>query len=87
MKKKQKVKAAVVTKGTSAKTDLSYSLKSAKKGKKSFKSKFSVAKNGQITVQKGLGKGTYKLTINAKAAQTNQYKSDAKAFTLSIAVK
>ena len=72
---------------TKAKGKVSYKLTSAKKGKKSFKKYFKIAKNGKITVKKGLKKGTYKAKIKVKAAGDATYKSKTVTVTVTIKVK
>ena len=82
-KKAQAVKASVVKKGNSAKTAITYSkVKASKKAKY-----FTVAKDGKITVKKGLGKGTYKVTVKATAKATANYKAASKNFVVTITVK
>ena len=62
--------------------------KLAKVNKKKFKMFFKVnAKNGNITVKKGLKKGTYKLTINVTAAGNGNYLSATKPVVVTIRVK
>ena len=77
-------KAMTVTK---AQGTVTYKLSSAKKGKKNFKKYFKVAKNGNITVKKGLKKGAYKVKIKVTAAGNATYKSGSKALTVTIKVK
>lgn len=88
LKKKQQIvkckKAMTVSK---ARGTVTYKLSSAKKGKKSFKKYFKVAKNGKITVKKGLKKGTYKVKIKVTAAGTAVYKAKTKTVTVKIKVK
>ncbi len=64
---------------------VTYKLTSAKKGKKSFKKYFKVAKNGKITVKKGLKKGKYKVKIKVTAAGNGEY--DAKAVTVTVTIR
>ena len=66
------------------KTALSYKLKSVSKSKYSKYFKVN-KKTGNITVKKGLKKGTYKLSINVSAASNNNY--EAKASTAAVKVK
>ena len=47
--------------------------------------KITVAKNGKITVKKGLKKGTYKVKIKVKAAGNSAY--NAKAITVTVTIK
>ena len=77
-------KAMTVTKAQGAVT---YKLSSAKKGKKKFKKYFKVAKNGKITVKKGLKKGTYTVKIKVSAAGNNEYNAAVKTVTVKIKVK
>ena len=61
-------------------------------GKLSYKKakgnkKITVAKNGKITVKKGLKKGTYKVKIKVKAAGNLNYKSATKTVTVTFKVK
>ncbi|MCR5207640.1 MAG: hypothetical protein K6C14_04085, partial [Eubacterium sp.] len=46
-----------------------------------------VAKNGRITVKKGLKKGTYKVKIKIKASGNTEYKAKTKTVTVIIRVK
>jgi hypothetical protein len=66
-----------------------YTLSSAKKGKKSFKKYFTVNKTtGKVTVKKGLKKGTYKVKVKVKAAGNANYKpSTLKTVTFKVKVK
>ena len=65
-----------------------YSLTSAKKGKKSFKKYFKVNKtSGKLTVKKGLKKGTYKVKIKVNAAGNKNYKAVTKAVTVTVRVR
>ncbi len=88
-KKAQKVKRSKVVTVSKAKGKKTYKLVSAKKGKKSFKKKFKInAKTGNVTVKKGLKKGTYKVKIKVKAAGNANYKASAwKKVTFRIKVK
>ncbi len=49
--------------------------------------KITVAKNGKITVKKGLKKGTYKIKIKVTAAGNDEYKAVTKTVTVKIRVK
>ena len=82
----KRAKAFTVNKSQGKKT---YQLVSAKKGKKSFKKKFKInAKNGNVTVKKGLKKGTYKVKVKVKAAGNANYKASSwKAVTFKVKVK
>ena len=67
---------------------LTYTVNSAKKGKKSFKSKFSINKTtGKLTVKKGLAKGTYKVKVTVKAAGDVNHDGATKAVTFTVKVK
>ncbi|MCR5207483.1 MAG: hypothetical protein K6C14_03295 [Eubacterium sp.] len=62
------------------------------KGKVSYKKakgnkKIKVAKNGKITVAKGLKKGTYKVRIKVKAAGKGLYRPATKTVTVKIVVE
>ena len=66
-----------------------YTLSSAKKGKKNFKKFFTINKTtGKLTVKKGLKKGKYKLTVKVKAAGNANYNASAwKAVTFTVKVR
>ena len=49
--------------------------------------KISVAKNGKITVKKGIKKGKYKVVIKVKAAGSTYYKALTKKVTVTVVVK
>ena len=49
--------------------------------------KITVAKNGNITVKKGLKKGTYKVKIKVSASGNAKYKAAVKTVTVTIRVK
>ena len=87
--KTQTIKRAKAFTVSKAKGKLSYKLISAKKGKKSFKTKFKIsAKTGNVTVKKGLKKGTYKIKVKVKAAGTANYKASAwKNVTFTVRVR
>ena len=55
--------------------------------KASGNAKITVAKNGNITVKKGLKKGTYKVKIKVTAAGSNTVKAATKTVTVTITVK
>lgn len=55
--------------------------------KSSGNKKITVAKNGKITVKKGLKKGTYKVKIKVTAAGNSSYKAATKTVTVTIKVK
>ena len=73
-------KAFVVKK---AKGKVSYQV--AKYDKKA-KKKITVAKNGKITVKKGLKRGTYKLKVKVRAAGNSAYKPLTRTVTLKVKV-
>ena len=88
-KKAKSIKRANAFAVSKAQGKLSYKLVSAKKGKKSFRKKFSVnAKTGKVTVKKRLKKGTYKVKVKVKAAGNANYKASAwKTVTFKVRVK
>ena len=55
--------------------------------KKSGSPKITVAKNGKVTVKKGLKKGTYTIKVEVKAAGNTNYKSGAKTVAFRVVVK
>ena len=55
--------------------------------KSSGNKKITVAKNGKITVKKGLKKGTYKVKVKVTAAGNKEYKAAVKTVTVTIKVK
>ena len=72
-------------KGQGART---YTLSSAKQGKKNCRKYFTVnKKTGKITVKKGLSRGTYKVKIRVRAAGNANYKASGKVVTATIKVK
>ena len=82
---------AVKKKNQTVKQSKAFSVSKAQ-GKVTYKkssgnSKITVAKDGKITVKKGLKKGTYKVKIKVTAAGNNTYKSAAKTVTVTIKVK
>ncbi len=72
---------------TKAQGKVTYKLSIAKKNKKNFKKYFKVAKNGKITVKKGLKKGTYKVKIKVTAAGNSKYNKATKTITIKVKVK
>ena len=66
-----------------------YTLSSAKKGKKSYKKYFKINQTtGKVTIKKGLKKGTYKIQVKVKAAGNANYNaSDVNTVTFKIKVK
>ena len=84
-KKNQVVKRAKAFTVSKAKGKLSYKLASVSKAK--FKKYFTVnASNGNITVKKGLTKGTYSVKVSVKAAGDTNYKSATKKVTCKVSV-
>lgn len=73
-------------KGQGSKT---YTLSSAKKGKKSYKKYFSInSSSGKLTIKKKLRKGTYTLKVKVKAKGNNTNDpSSLKTVTIKIKVK
>ena len=49
--------------------------------------KITVAKNGKITVKKGLKKGTYKIKVKVTAAGNSNYNKATKTVTVTVRVK
>jgi len=89
-KKAQTLKVAKVISFTKdAKDKKTYTLSSAKKGKKNFKKYFKISKStGKVTVKKGLKKGTYKVKVKVKALGNANYKASAeKTVTFTVKVK
>ena len=92
-KLKKKAQTLAVTKvikfTKDAKDKKTYTLSSAKKGKKSFKKYFKINKTtGKVTVKKGLKKGTYKVKVKVKALGNANYKASAvKTVTFKVKVK
>ena len=66
-----------------------YTLSSAKQGKKSVKKYFKInKKTGKLTVKKGLKKGTYTVKVKVKANGNTNYKaSTVKTVTFKVKVK
>ena len=83
------IKRAKVITVNKAKGKRTYKLVTAKKGKKSFKKYFRInAKNGNVTVKKGLKKGRYTVKARVKAAGNTNYKSSGwKTVTFKVQVK
>ena len=88
-KKAQAIKRAKAFTVSKAKGKLFYTLVAAKKGKKSFKTKFKInTKTGNVTVKKDTKKGTYKVKVKVKAAGNSSYKASAwKNVTFTVKVK
>ena len=84
-KKAQTIKRAKAYKVTKAKGKRTYKLASV--SKKKFKKYFAVnKKTGNITVKKGLKKGTYTLKIKVRAAGTANYKARTKTVKCKVNV-
>lgn len=79
-KNSQKVSAKKAFTVSKAKGNVSY--KKIKGNKK-----IAIAKNGIITLTKGLKKGTYSLKVEVKAKGNDEYKSSTKNVTVKITVK
>ena len=78
-------------KKTVIKKEKAFTIRNAK-GKVTFKKakgnkKITVAKNGKITVKKGLKKGTYKVKVKVTAAGNATYKAATKTVTVTVKVK
>ena len=89
-KKSQTLKVSKAVKFTKkGQGKLSYQYVSAKKDKKSFKKYFRInEKNGNVTVKKGLKKGTYKVKVKVRAAGNEKYPASSwKKVTFRIRVK
>ena len=87
-KLKKAKQTVAIKRATKAQGAVTYSIAKAVKGNKSFKAKFSInKKTGKITVKKGTAKGTYKVTVKAKAAGNACYKSGSKKAVITIKVK
>ena len=88
-KKAQTIKRAKVIKVSKAQGKPAYKLVSAKNGKKNFKKKFKInAKTGNVTVKKGLKKGTYNVKVKVKAAGSANYKASSwKKVTFKVRIK
>ena len=71
-----------------AKGKVTYQLTNAKRGKKVAKKYFAVdKKTGKLTVNKGVKKGTYKVTVKVSAAGNKDYKAGTKSVTITVKVK
>ena len=85
-KKKQVIKPTKSLRICTAVGKLQFKL--AKVNKKKFKKFFKVnAKNGNITIKKGLKKGKYKLKIDITAAGNANYLAGTKSITVTVRVK
>ena len=91
-KLKKKAQTLAVTKVMTFTKDVkdkkTYTLSSAKKGKKSFKKYFKINKTtGKVTIKKGLKKGTYKVKAKVNAAGNSNYNPGSKTVTFTVKVK
>ena len=87
-KAKQLIAKAKAFKITKAQGKLTFALKKAVKGSKSFKKYFAVGKKtGKVAVRKGLAKGTYTLTFKVRAAGNANYKALTKTVKLKVKVR
>lgn len=77
--KAQALAATKVFKVSGAKGAVSYAKKSGNKG-------ITVAKNGTVTVAKGLAAGSYKVVVTVKAAGDANYKAGSRDVTFTISV-
>ena len=85
-KKKQTVKLAQAMTVSKNQGRAAYRLNGV--NKKKFKKYFTInASNGNITVKKGLKKGTYKLNISVTASGNANYLAATKTVTVTIKVK
>ncbi len=91
LKKKNQYKTAskIMTFADKGQGTRTYTLSSAKKGKKSYKKYFSInSSNGKLTIKKKLRKGTYTLKVKVKANGNDSYDpSSLKTVTIRIKVK
>ena len=85
--KYKKAKAVKVTKPVGKVTYKRVKVTAKKKLLKQAKAKIKVAKNGKITLKKGLKKGTYKIRVKVKAVGNKYYKAGTKTVTVKIVVK
>ena len=79
-KKDQTIAAGKAITVTDAKGKVSYN-------KTGGSGKLAIAKNGKITVSKGLKKGNYKIKVKVTAAGNSDYKSGSVSVTATITVK
>ncbi len=87
-KKNQTLKANKLMTISKAQGKVSYTLNSAKKGKKSYKKYFKIdKKTGKLTIKKKLPKGTYKVSVKVSAPGNAYYKAGYKNTTVNIKVK
>jgi hypothetical protein len=86
-KKKQTIKLKNAITIKAAKGTVTYKVVKAVRGKKNYKKYFKIAKNGNITVKKGLKKGTYKVTVDVTATGDKDYSAATKTAVISIKVK
>ena len=82
-KKAQAIKRTAALTVSNARGTVTY----AKAGVNKSAKKFSInATNGKITVKKGVKKGTYKMKVKVKAAETDNYKPKTQTVTVKIVV-
>ena len=86
------VKAASVTKANQTVKQATACTVTSPQGKVTWKkasgnASITVASNGNITVKKGLKKGTYKVGVKATAAGNTNYKAITRSATITISVK
>ena len=82
-KKARIIRPAIITKGSKAKTRITYKILKVNKNKKAFK----LTSSGKLTVKKGTKKGKYKITVRATAASSGNYNAARKDFIITINVK
>ena len=66
---------------------ITYTLSSAKKGKKSYKKYFTVNNKGKLTIKKGLKKASYTVKVKVTAAGNKNYKAGTKTVTFTVKIK
>ena len=87
-KKSQKIARSKAIKVSKAKGKVTHKNIGSKKTNKKYGKKITInAKNGKITVKKGLKKGTYKVKVKVRAAGNSKYKALTKTVTFKIRVR
>ncbi|MDO4859953.1 MAG: Ig-like domain-containing protein [Bacillota bacterium] len=89
-KKALKIKKTKAFKVTKAKGKVTYKrgkITAKKKLLKQAKKKIKIAKNGKITLKKGLKKGTYKVKVKVRAAGNKYFKAKTRTVTVKIVVR
>ena len=89
-KKSQKIARSKAIKVSKAQGKVTYKKirVGSKKTNKKYGKKITInAKNGKITVKKGLKKGTYKVKVKVRAAGNSKYKALTKTVTFKIRVR